>query len=76
MRQSLRSPAAEAGPKDSVPLTAGERKEVSMKPMLIVIRHAPVGALLAGAVILAGLAVALPLLAAFAPPETDADQAP
>ena len=46
-----------------------------MKPMLIVMRHVPVGALLAGAVVLAGLALALPVLAALAPPEADADQA-
>ena len=47
-----------------------------MKPMLIVIRHVPVGVLLAGAVVLADLALALPVLAALAPPEADADQAP
>jgi len=47
-----------------------------MKPMLIAMRHVPVGALLAGAVVLAGLALALPLLAALAPPKTDAGQAP
>jgi len=47
-----------------------------MKPMLIVMRHLPAGALLAGAVVLAGLALALPVLAALAPPETDAEQAP
>jgi hypothetical protein len=51
-------------------------EEVLMKPMLIVMRHVPVGALLAGAVVLAGLALALPVLAALAPPEADADQAP
>ena len=51
-------------------------KEAPVKPMLLVTRHMPVGALLAGAVILAGLALALPVLAAFAPPEADADQAP
>jgi hypothetical protein len=51
-------------------------KEVLMKPMLIVMRHVPVGALLAGAVVLAGLALALPVLAALAPPGTGADQAP
>jgi hypothetical protein len=37
-------------------------EEVLMKPMLIVMRHVPVGALLAGAVVLAGLALALPVL--------------
>jgi hypothetical protein len=46
-----------------------------MKPMLIVTRHVSVGALLAGAVVLAGLALAVPVLAALAPPETDADHA-
>ena len=51
-------------------------KEVLMKPMLIVMRHVPVVALLAGAVVLAGLAPALPVLAALAPPEADADQTP
>ena len=51
-------------------------EEVLMKPMLIVMRRVPAGALLAGAVVLAGLALALPVLAALAPPEADADQAP
>jgi hypothetical protein len=51
-------------------------EEDFMKPMFIVIRHVPVGALLAGAVVLACLALALPVLAALAPPETDADRAP
>jgi len=56
------------------PRVSGE--EVLRKPMLIVMRHVPVVALLAGAVVLAGLALALPVLAALAPPEADADQAP
>jgi hypothetical protein len=51
-------------------------EEVLMKPMPIVMRHVQVGALLAGAVVLAGLALALPVLAALAPPEADADRAP
>ena len=50
-------------------------EEVLMKPMLIVMRHVPVVALLAGAVVLAGLALALPVLAALAPHDADADQA-
>jgi hypothetical protein len=51
-------------------------EEVLMKPMPIVMRRVQVGALLAGAVVLAGLALALPVLAALAPPEADADRAP
>jgi hypothetical protein len=42
-----------------------------MHPMLTLMRHVPVGVLVAGAVVVAGVALALPLIAAFAPPEQD-----